>query len=429
MKTLIKGATIVACDEQNTVMQGDVVVENNVIVFVGNDYKEKCDKVIDANGKLLTPGFVNTHCHATMSLFRNLGENTDFSNWWYDVMRPLEAQLQPKDYELGCKLSALEMIRNGITTVTDLYMRGDICAKAFGEYGLRCNISIGAITGQEILDEKELDKQKNAVLKANPNAKIILFAHAIYSCDESQLAEVSRYARLHKLPLTIHCSETMTEVGECYTKYGVTPVGYLESLGFFDGTKTILAHCVHCDRDDVEILKKYDTHISSNPSSNLILASGVAPIYSFTSNGLNVCLGTDGPASNNSLDFFKEMFLLDNLQSGVLNNAKALTCEQTLKCATINGARALGYNNLGMIKKGFLADLVLIDLKCVNMQPLNNNVSAIVNSANPSNVYMTMIDGKVLYIDGKYTFDVDQKALFKECNERITELKSIAKVK
>ena len=426
MKTLIKGAHIITCDNKNTTLVGDVLVEDNLIKFVGN-YKGACDKTIDGSGKILIPGLVNTHSHATMSLFRNLGENTTFENWWYDVMRPLEANLTPKDYELGVTLAILEMFRNGITSFTDMYMRGDITAKISAKYGARCNVCIGAITGKEILDETELDRQRDLVLKANPKAKIVPCAHAIYSCDESQIAEVARYARLHKLPLTIHCSETMTEVGECYTKYGLTPVGYLESLGFFDGTKCVLAHCVHADKDDVEILKKYDVSISSNPSSNLILGSGVAPIYSFINNGLNVCLGTDGAASNNSLDFFKEMFLLDNLQAGVLNKSKALTCVQTLRCATVNGALSLGYNNLGVIASGYLADIVLIDANAVNMQPNNDDVCAIVNSANVSNVYMTMVDGNIVYLDGKYNFDVDLDKLYKEANKAITRLQGVEK--
>ena len=426
MKTLIKGAHIVTCDNKNTTLVGDVLIEDNLIKFVGN-YKGAYDKIIDGSGKILMPGFVNTHSHATMSLFRNLGENTTFENWWYDVMRPLEEKLTPKDYELGVTLAILEMYRNGITSFTDMYMHGDITAKLSAKYGARCHVCIGAITGKEILDEAELDRQRDLVLKANPNAKIVPCAHAIYSCDESQIAEVARYARLHKLPLTIHCSETMVEVGECYTKYGLTPIGYLESLGFFDGTKCVLAHCVHADKDDVEILKKYDVSIASNPSSNLILGSGVAPIYSFMNNGLNVCLGTDGAASNNSLDFFKEMFLLDNLQAGVLNKSKALTCAQTLRCATVNGARGLGYNNLGIIASGYLADLVLVDANAVNMQPSNDDICAIVNSANVSNVYMTMVDGNIVYLDGKYTFDVDLDKLYKEANKAITRLQSIEK--
>ena len=424
MKTLIKNATIITCDAHDTIIHGDCVVEDNLITYVGPKYNGDCDKIIDATDMLLIPGFVNTHTHATMSIFRNLGENTTFKNWWYDVMRPLEANLQDDDYRIGATLGVLEMIKNGITSFTDMYMKPEITAKVAYKYGIRSHICIGAIKTDEIIDNVFLDRERDKVLKNNPNAKIVPCAHAIYSCDESQIAEVARYARLNKLPLTIHVSETIDEVGECYTKYGVTPIGYLESLGFFDNTKTILAHCVHCDKDDVQILTKYDVSIASNPSSNLILGSGVAPIYSFVNNGINVCLGTDGAGSNNSLDFFKEMYLLDNLQSGVLSNAHALSSPQTLKCATVNGAKALGYNNLGIVAKGYLADLVLVNTNSINMQPLSDNVCALVNSANVSDVYMTMIDGKVLYQDGKFTFDVDLPKLYAQANKAIARLRS-----
>ncbi len=426
MKTKFTNAYIITLNEAQQCLVGDVVVEDNLITWVGDKYDDKCDRVIDCTGKILMPGFVDAHCHLTMSLFRNLGENTTFKNWWYDVMRPMEAKLTPKDYEIGVTLSALELLRSGVTTVADKYMRPDITAKVLTKLGLRANIAIGAITGQEVLDSDYLDKQCAMLSRINKDIKPLLYAHSIYSCDEDQFAALIKYAHKHNLVLTTHLSETLDEVGDCYNKYGVTPVEYLENLGFFDGTKTLLAHCVHCDKDDVRILRNYDISIVSNPSSNLICGSGIAPIYSFVSNKINVCLGTDGAGSNNSLNMFKEMFLLDNLQAGVLNQAKALTTYDTIKCATINGALALGYNNLGRIQRGYLADIILVDTMVPNMQPTNDNVCALVNSASASNVTMTMVGGKILYMDGKYTFDIDINDLYNRANKRINDIRGIA---
>lgn len=424
MKTLFKNAYVITLDENDYCFYGDVVVEDNLIIYAGESYKDKCDKVIDCTGKILIPGFINTHCHSAMSLFRNLGENTTFKDWWQDVMRPMEECLKPKDYRLGVTLSVLEMLKNGITTCVDMYMQPQITAEVMSKYGMRGMVAVGAITGNEVLDEAYLTKEINSI--KYPNISPILYAHSIYSCDESQIAELVKYAVKYNLPLTTHVSETLGEVGNCYNKYGVTPVGYLESLGFFDNTKTILAHCVHCDKDDVNILKNYDVSIATNPSSNLILGSGIAPIFSFVNNDINICIGTDGAGSNNSLDMFKEMFLMDNLQAGVLNQSKALTTYQTLKSATLNGAKALGVSNLGQIKRGYLADVVLVDTNVPNMQPLNDNITALVNSANVGNIYLTMVNGRVLYENGNYTFDVDFTKLFKEINQSISDIKGIA---
>ncbi len=425
MKTLFQNALIVTVNNTNDVFKGNVVVEDNLITYVGTDYV-KCDKVIDCTGKLLMPGFVNAHSHAYMSLFRNLGENTTFKDWWYDVMRPLEENSKVEHYELGITLALMEMIRNGITTFADVYMNPEITAKVATKYGVRLNVGVGAITGSEVLTQKSLANDCAKIAKINKDIKPMLYAHSIYSCSEDQFAELIKFAKANNLVLTTHLSETLDEVGKCLNDNGVTPAEYLESLGFFDNTHSILAHCVHCDKDDVRLLAQYDTYVASNPSSNLILGSGIAPIYSFINNNLPVCLGTDGAGSNNSLDMFKEMYLLDNLQAGVLNQAKAVTCTNTVRCATVNGAKALGYNNLGVIAKGYLADIILVDLKTPNMQPLNDCVSALVNSANCSNVCLTMVNGKVLYQDGKYAFDINLDKLYNDCNKAINSIRGIA---
>ena len=404
MKTRIINAIVVTLDENNTVYKnGEVAIVDNEIVYVGPMREDtiESDKVIDASGNIIMPGFVNTHSHMAMSLFRGLGENSNFNNWWFDFMRPKELLLEEGDCYNGAMLSIAEMLRNGITTVADFYMHNEETAKAVADTGIRASIGIGAITGSEILDENYLLKEKEKVTSYSPLIKPILYAHSVYSCDESQFSELARFAKKYDLVVSTHASETLKEVGECTMKHNMTPIELLESIGFLD-IPCVLAHCVHCDKEDVEVLKRYDVTIATNPSSNLVLGSGIAPLYSYIRNGINVSIGTDGPASNNALDMFKEMFLADNLQAGVLNQAYILTVVDAIKMATVRGAVALGYDNLGEIKEGNLADIIMIDASAPNMQPIHNVFNNIVNSANAGNVLMTMVDGKVLYDNGKY---------------------------
>ena len=376
MKKIIKNAIIVTINKENEIIRdGQIEIEDNLIVYVG-PLREMEGEIIDAKGNIIMPGFVNTHCHLAMTLFRGYAENSNFNNWWVDYMRPLEDKLEQDDCYYGATLGMLELIKNGVTTVADFYLHPEETAKACRDTGVRTHIGIGAITGREIINQDSLwaDCEKISI---SPLIKPILYAHSVYSCDESHFNELNKFAVEHNLIKSTHASETLAEVGMVDSKYNMTPIALLESYGFFD-SPSILAHCVHCDKDDIEIMSKYDLTVSTNPSSNLILGSGIAPLYSYVKNRINVAIGTDGAASNNNLNMFKEMYLADNLQAGVLNQAQAITTIDALKMATVRGALALGYNNLGRVQEGYLADLIMIDVSRPNMQPLNdifNNIS------------------------------------------------------
>lgn len=420
MKKVIKNAIIVTINKDNEIIgNGQVEIEDNLITYVGRE-READGEVIDAKGNIIMPGFVNTHCHLAMTLFRGYAENSDFNNWWLDYMRPLEEKLEEDDCYYGATLGILELIKNGVTTVADFYINPRETAKAVIDTGIRTSIGVGAITSKEIISEEYLDNEIDSI-SVSPLIKPILYAHSLYSCDESQFAELNKYANKHNLIKSTHLSETLKEVGEIATKYDMSPVELLESYGFFD-TPTLLAHCVHCDKDDIDIMKDYDISIATCPSSNLILGSGIAPLYSYVKNKINVSIGTDGPASNNNLNMFKEMYLADNLQAGVLNQARAITTIDALKMATIRGAIALGYDNLGRIAEGYLADMIMIDISKPNMQPLNNIYNNLVNSCESSNVIMTMVNGKILYKDGQYYCNAVYEDIVNHCNKIISRL-------
>lgn len=424
MKTIINNAIIVTLNKENEIIRnGQVEIEGNKIIYVGEarEFEDNAN-VIDAKGNIIMPGFINTHCHLAMTLFRGYAENSNFSDWWIDYMRPLENKLELEDCYYGATLGILELLKNGVTTVADFYLHPEETARAVVDTGIRANIAVGAITGQEVLSEESLREDVERI-SVSPLIKPILYAHSVYSCDESQFGELNKFASKYNLIKSTHASETLTEVGNIHSKYGVTPIGLLESYGFFD-SPSILAHCVHCDKDDIEIMKNYDITVATNPSSNLILGSGIAPLYSFVKNNINVSIGTDGAASNNNLNMFKEMYLADNLQAGVLNQAHAITTIDALKMATIRGALALGYDNLGRIEPGYLADIIMIDLSRPNMQPTNDIFNNLVNACESNNVIMTMVDGNVLYQDEKYFCTADYEDIAKHCNKIISRIDS-----
>lgn len=418
LTTRFINATIITMNETNEIIfNGEVDISGNLISYVGKsrDLPSKAN-VIDCKNKILMPGFINTHCHNAMSLMRGLGADVSFETWWHDYMLPIEETLTDDDIQKGTLLSALEMIRAGITTTVDLYLNGSALANALNKAKIRAFVNIGAEFGRfKEVDLQKLEQEYQEIKNISSIITPITFVHAVYSTEESVYIDMLAFAKKHNLVFTTHASETLDEVGRCHTLTGLTPIGLLEKYGAFDDVNCILAHCVHLDKDDVNILKEYpNVSISTNPSSNLYLGSGIAPLFSYLENNINVCMGTDGPASNNCLNMFKEMYLAKNLQAGVMNNPALVSNLEALKMATINGAKALNIKNLGSLKKDYLADMILIDNSQANMQPQHDVISNIVNSCGVQNVVLTMVNGKILYQDGAYNLDIDIPKLIKE---------------
>lgn len=422
MKKIITNAILVTMNKDDEIIRnGQIEIEDNIITYVGA-IRESEGEIIDAKGNIVMPGLINTHCHLAMTLFRGYAENSNFKNWWVDYMRPLEDKLEPDDCYYGATLGMMELLKNGVTTVADFYLNPEETARACVDTGIRSNIAIGAITGKEILSDESLEEDMDKI-SISPLIKPILYAHSLYSCDESQFNELNKFATKRNLIKSTHASETLTEVGLMDSKYNMTPIALLESYGFLD-TPCILAHCVHCDKNDIDIMANYPITVATNPSSNLILGSGIAPLYSFIKSNINISIGTDGAASNNNLNMFKEMYLADNLQAGVLNQARAITTIDALKMATVRGALALGYDNLGRLEEGYLADIIMIDVGRPNMQPLNDIYNNLVNACESNNVIMTMVGGKVVYKDDQYYCNANYQDIVEHCNKIITRIDS-----
>ncbi len=429
MNIKIKNATLFNLEENEIKYGQTVCIENGTITFVGDDNSLFCvpfqaEREIDFGGDILLAGFVNAHAHNAMTLFRGLKDDVALEEWLFENMLVIEKELTYEDVYYGTILGLLEGLQSGITANLDAYFFNDAIVQANIDVGTRL---VCAVEATDIPTEDRREFLTNALksLKAkfsNDRINYIGYAHSIYTLDEKKLEDTLLFANDFKLPLHIHLAETLNEVGECFAKRNKTPVQFLEEIGFFE-RPCLIAHGVHIDKDDYLILQQHGVSVAHCPASNLKLGSGIAPVQSFLMNGINVCLGTDGAASNNSINMFRELYLASVLQKGNYSDPSIVPARQALQMATINGAKAVGLKDVGLIKEGYKADLVRIDTKSINMQPLNNAISNVVYCCQPQNVKMTMVDGVILYEDGKFTNGINVEKIIKKCNESLQELK------
>ena len=421
MKILFKNAKVLDLDSTNGYYDGCVLVDENLIAYAGERVPSgDFDKVIDVQGNLLMPGFVNAHAHTPMTLLRGVKDDASLNEWLFEGVLPLEANLTNDDIYWGQMLGMAEYARCGITCFEECYFGYEGICRAVAKAGYRARIGIGPVveTGKDYDCYKDISNIYNLISKTTDKNLVTMasYAHAVYSIDDNKFFDLLKLANEKDLPLSIHVSETLKEVGDCTQKNkGLTPPAYLEQVGYFD-RPCLCYHCVHMDKDDLQILADYGASVATCPSSNIKLASGIAPIYAMQNKGINIAIGTDGTASNNSLDMFKEMFLVATLSKVSLYNPSVVSASEVLKMATVNGAKALGVNS-GEIKQGKNADLILVKLTEPHMQPCANLVSNLVYSAKGSDVYFTMVGGKVVYNDGEYNIGEDIKEIYKKANE------------
>ena len=413
------------CDLREIFM-GEVHVKDSVITYVGEekpDNSVKFDREIDCNGNLLMPGFKNAHTHSGMTAMRTYADGLPLQAWLETKIFPMEANMTGDDVKLLTKLAIMEYCTSGITAAMDMYLTPYTIADAFTECGMRV-VQVSGINkfGPSL---EEFEDRFLKINGKNPLSTQLMGFHAEYTCDKELLEKLSELAHKYKQPMYTHNSETKSEVQGCIDRYGVTPTVFLDSLGLFDFGGGGY-HCVHLTDEDIEIFKKRNMSIISNPGSNTKLASGVAPIQKFLDNGVNVALGTDGPSSNNCLDMFREMFLVTGLAKLREENASVVDGLEVLKMATKNGAKAMLLDDCDVLAKDKQADMIMIDLHQPNMQPFNDIARNLVYSGSKQNVKMTMVAGKILYEDGKYNIGVDEETIYKEANEIITKLKAMS---
>lgn len=400
MKTLLKNGRILKMNGEELFL-GSIVINDDRIIYIGDDYAKygPFDITRDCKGNVLMPGFKNAHAHSAMTFLRSKTDDTSLQDWLFGTVIPREEKFRRKDVYEMAKLAFLEYLTSGITACFDQYYFPLETARAAEEMGMRV-----VLLGTYNKDFDLVAKLSNIYHQFNDNDGLIRYClgvHAEYTLGPSELEKVVEATHLLKAPFYSHISETENEVRECYERRGMSPVQYFEKMGAYDYGGGGY-HCVYFSDDDIEIYKKHNLTVVTCPGSNTKLASGIAPISKYLEKGVNIAIGTDGPASNNCLDMFKEMTLLFSLQKVSLKDPTALPAYEILKMATVNGAKAMGLNDADILEVGKKADIIEIDLSRPNMQPLNNIVNNIVYSGSKENVKMTMINGKILYRDGKF---------------------------
>jgi len=406
------------------VVRADVLIEGNTITRVARGINEAADTVIDATGKVVSPGFVNLHTHSPMGLLRGLADDLPLMEWLEKHIWPMEAKLTREHIKAGAYLGALEMIKTGTTAFLDMYFRMDAVAEAVLEAGLRGYLSYGMIDlGDPERTEKELKealREMKAIEGLNSERIHFVFGpHAPYTCSLALLKEVRKLADEHGKSITIHVAETMAELGKIQERYGKSPVVLLDEIGFL-GSDVIIAHGVWLDSRDIAILARDGVTVAHNPASNMKLASGVMPLRRLMNAGVNVGLGTDGSASNNNLDMVEEMKLAALLHKVHNLDPTVADSKTVFRMATVNGAKALRLN-AGVIKPGYLADLVIFDFSRPHLRPLHDVVSHIVYSANGNDVETTIVDGRVLMLDGE-VLTLDEERILDKAEKAIKEL-------
>lgn len=375
-----------------------IYIEGDRIVEIGK--KREADTVLEAKGKIALPGLVNLHTHASMTLFRGFGDDLNLQTWLETKIWPYEAKLTPEDIYWGAKLACLEMIKTGTTTFLDMYFHMDMVAKAVKEMGLRAFLSEGFIDlglpsrAQEQFKAVDEANRKIEALKS-PRITPALGPHAIYTVSEDSLLKFRDLADKKGYRIHTHLSETKREVDDCTSQHGMRPAQYLDKLGIL-AKDVIVAHGCWLDPSEIEILAHTGTKVAHCPTSNMKLATGQAmPYAAMKEAGIVMGLGTDGAASNNNLDLFEAMKFAALFQKFAHRDPTVLPAHEAWQLATLGGAQALGID-AGLIQEGRLADLLLVDLRRVELTPRHDDVSNWVYSAHGNIVDTVICDGQVL---------------------------------
>ena len=383
------------------------VDETGTIAAIGEGVlrrdKSDAEFIIDGDGAIALPGLVNTHTHAAMTLLRGYADDMVLQDWLTQKIWPLEAHLTGDDVYWGTRLACLEMIRSGTTAFNDMYFFMNDAARAVDKSGIRAVLSYGFIdlfNAEKRAKECKATEDLIAHVRSldNPRIKAAVGPHAIYTVSEEGLEWCAGCANEHKIPIHIHVSETEQEVKDCIARYGKRPAALLDQCRILT-PRTIAAHCCWLDETECMLLGKRGVHVSHNPASNMKLATNRAmPCHWLSRAGANVCLGTDGAASNNNLDMFKEARTAALLQKFFWNTPTILPAPEALAMATEHGAKALGFGT-GKLAAGTPADIVLVTTRTACNTPLHNASSNLVYSCNSGIVETTICDGKVLMLE------------------------------
>ncbi len=382
------------------------------------------DRVIDGTDRLVIPGLINCHTHSYMAFMRNIADDLPFMDWLFGRIDPIEQQMTDEDAYWGAMLAIIEMMKSGTTCFNDMQMNIHQTTRAVRETGMRAVICRGLVgSGDDEGGRMRLDQaleEKEAF--ADCDRLTFRFGpHAPYTCDEAYMRIVADEARKHDMGIHIHLSESVSEIEQIRGKYGCSPIEMADRNGLFD-LPCIAAHCVQVDDHDIEIMAKKGVSVVTNPASNMKLGNGFAPIQKMLDAGINVCLGTDGAASNNSLNMFHELSLLTLIHKGTGRTPLCVSAAEGFRIATINGAKALGLDKeIGSIECGKKADLAILNLKNASLQPVNNLLAGLCYSANGSEVDTLIIDGRIT-MEGRKLLTIDEDRVYNEVNAIVKKM-------
>lgn len=402
------------------VIEGELQIADDRITYVGNSadapVSTQWDREIDACGNVIMPGFKNAHTHSGMIFLRSYADDLPLQQWLYDKIFPLEAAMTAEDVYWSSRLAILEYLTSGITANFDMYQKTESIVQASIDSGFR-TVLCGSVNNF-VSSPAELEQQYLRYNDTDPLISFQLGFHAEYTTDEKLLREIAALSQRYSAPVYTHSSETASEVADCIKRHGATPTVYLNRLGMFEHGGGGF-HCVHMTEEDLDICLSGGLWVITNPSSNLKLASGIAPLTRMLRNGIRLAIGTDGPASNNCLDMFREMFLTTALQKVQDQDASAMDADVVLRMAASNGAQAMCLPDCDSLAPGKQADLIMLDLHQPNMQPVNEISKNIVYSGSKQNVKLTMVAGKILYENEKFHLDENPERIYAKVNETI----------
>ena len=410
----------------NILESHDLIVENNRIKSIRpTDATDDSsyDRVIDCNNNYLIPGIKNSHTHNAMVFIRSLSDDLTLHEWLEKYCFPNEAKLTYEDIYYFTILGIMENITSGVTGSMDMYLDVHAMADASLKTGFRVNIVDTIQKFNKVIAPEEFYLELNNYKNDHGNlVKYTFGIHAEYTNTEEMLKKMSELTHKYKAPFFTHNSETKFEVDGCKERWGgLTPTQVFEKFGLFDYGGGGY-HCVYFDDNDIDIFKKHNCIAITCPGSNVKLASGIPKIKKFIDSGLRVAIGTDGPASNNAIDMFREMYLTTTLQKVSNSDPAALKPKEILNMVMKNGASCIGHEDADSLDVGKLADLVLIDVNKPNMQPKNTFINNLVYACGKQNVKLTMIDGKIIYEDGKFFIGEDENYIYKKCNKLLKDL-------
>lgn len=423
MKILIKNCNLISMSENRKKYEPnmDILIEDNKIKRIEKNINEDCEKVINASGKVVMPGLINTHSHISMSIFRETVDGLKTQDWLTQKIWPMEDKLTNEDIYYATMLSCIEMIETGCTCINDMYFMTEDIIKAALESGVRLQTT-RTLMGHNKEDLIRLEELNN--LLENYKYETITFnagIHGLYTSNEEYVKKCVDFAEEKNLPIHMHFCENIQEREDIKSDYNVEEPSDVIKRDF-KGIHNILAHSVKISDKDIENLKETNTYIAHCPVSNLKLGCGIAPITKMVEEGLCVSLGTDGQGSGSNLDMFETMKFTALLQKGINENPEDLPAYEVLKMATINGAKALNLNEIGKIEEGKLADLIIINMEETITNPINNIFAEIVYNVKGSNVDTTIINGKVL-MENKKISNVNKKEIIQKCEEIINRIK------